>query len=62
MSDVRDTTIGGELMDWDEFEERGAERRRKRTIYPKRSDRLSVAVGAGIGFLVILWIVWGVAA
>jgi len=47
-------------MDWDEFEERGAERRRKRTIYPKRSDRLSVAVGVGIGFLVILWIVWGV--
>ncbi len=60
MSDVRDTTIGGGVMDWDEFEQRGAERRRNRSIYPKRSDRLSVAVGAGIGFLVILWIVWGV--
>jgi hypothetical protein len=49
-------------MDWDEFEERGAERRAKRSIYPRRADRLTVAIGAAIGGLVILWIVWGVTA
>jgi hypothetical protein len=45
-------------VEWDEFEKRGAERRENRRDY-KRTDRVSVALGALLFGLIIFWVVWG---
>jgi hypothetical protein len=49
------------MMDWDEFEKRGAERRERR-LYPRRADRVTVIVGVLLMCAVAFWIAWGVKA
>jgi hypothetical protein len=44
-------------VDWDEFERRGEERRERRDY--KRTDRVSVALGALLFGLIVFWVVWG---
>ena len=48
-------------MDWDEFEERGEERRKRRD-FPPKMDPFTLVIGGALAFLVILWAVWGVMA
>ena len=45
-------------VDWDEFEERGRERREGRRDYPPKHDWVSVAIGAVIFAFIILVVVW----
>lgn len=46
-------------MDWDEFERRGKERRRRRD-FPPKMDAFTAVLSAVLFFLLILWCVWGV--
>lgn len=47
-------------MDIEEYERRGAERRANRTVYPRRPDRVTLAVGALLAGFVVVAVVWGV--